>query len=69
MYIFTCESPCLSPQHHSAQGMKVCPVLPSPSLSPPGKTATSPQSRTSSPDTLKMHFKAHFYEIISRTDG
>lgn len=69
MYILRRESPCLFPQHHSAQGMKVCSVLPSPSLSPPGKTATWPQSRTSSPGTLKMHVETHFYETISHTDG
>lgn len=35
-----CELPCLSPQHHSDQGMKDFSVLPSLSLSLPGKTAT-----------------------------
>lgn len=46
--------PCLSPQRHSDQGMTVCSVRPSLFPSPPGKTATWPQSRTSSPDTLPV---------------
>lgn len=53
------DLPCLSPQHHSDQEKKVCSVLPSLSLSLPGKTATWPQSKTSFPDTLHRDAQSH----------
>ena len=53
------DLPYLSPQHRSDQRTKVCSVLLFLSVSLQGKTATWPQSRTSSPDTLHRNVQSH----------